>query len=128
MSFGKAQCALLTDGLSWPLAKATESSPFLLVPEHDWAGRGLGMAASRAQDAGAPCQQLLESTPGSKANAFPASMETCLKTRASRPNSGLPGGFQELPGTTVHFRLHRSSSECLLKALWLLQKGHSWGW
>ena len=128
MSFGKAQPVLPTDGLSWPPAEATESSPFLLVPEHDWAGRGLGVAASSAQDAGTPCQQLLESTSGSKTNAFPASMETCLKMRASRPSSGPPGGFQESPGTTARLGLHRSSSEYLQKGLWLLPNGHPWGW
>lgn len=60
------------------------------------------------------CQRLLESTPGSKGNSFSASMETRLKTRASRPSRRLPRGFQEPPGKTALLRLHRSSGKYLL--------------
>lgn len=115
------------DGLGWLLAEATGSSPLLLVPEQDWVGRGMGQAASGASVAGTPCQQLLESPLGSKANPFPASMETSLKTRLLGPTVVYPEDFSAARENSC-LGLHRGSSESSLRALQLFLKQHPGGW
>lgn len=98
MSFGKAQCTLLSDGLSQSLAGPQSQPHSCPPPSMIKLKGGPGVVASSAQAAGTPCQQLLECPPGSQGNFFPASMETRLKTGASRPSSGPCRGFQELQG------------------------------
>ena len=84
VSWQRLACPL-RDGLSQTLAGATESTLFSPAFELGPAGRGTGRGGLGAQAAGTPCQQLLESTPGSEGNSFPASMETRVNIKASDP-------------------------------------------
>lgn len=99
--------------------------PWLRPQTHPHSCLSLRCAASGASAAGTPCQQLLESTLGSKANPFPASMETRLKTRLPGPTVVHPEDFSAARENS-RLGLHRDSRESSLRALRLLLKQHPW--
>lgn len=103
------------------------AGPWLRPQTHPHSCLSLRCAASGASAAGTPCQQLLESTLGSKANPFPASKETHLKTRLLGPTVVHPEDFSAARENS-RLGLHRGSRESSLRALRLLLKQHPWGW
>lgn len=127
-----SECAVLNDGpktVSPTVGQGPWSRPTLPCPGAGQAGRGAWRGSLKDTGNRTPCLQLPESVPGSKGDSCSASMETCLKTGASRPNSSpcvCPVESKSRQGKQPCLRLYRSSSKYLLTAVWPPQKEHSW--